>query len=124
MVLDSSYAGEIDDTGLPALMFTDTAEFRNPNYHRPTDTAETLVSEFWRDVVAATQLAGSETPWAIATSALAYLFRVSLPRPSDHVDCSALNSRRFLLGMPRSLFRATLSGRAFLGLYRRGKGLR
>ncbi len=42
------------EAGLPALMLTDTAEFRNPNYHRPTDTAETLVSEFWRDVVAAT----------------------------------------------------------------------
>ena len=28
--------------GLPALMWTDTAEFRNPHYHRPTDTPETL----------------------------------------------------------------------------------
>jgi Zn-dependent M28 family amino/carboxypeptidase len=28
--------------GIPALMWTDTAEFRNPNYHRPTDTPETL----------------------------------------------------------------------------------
>jgi hypothetical protein len=27
---------------IPALMWTDTAEFRNPNYHRPTDTPETL----------------------------------------------------------------------------------
>jgi hypothetical protein len=27
---------------LPALMLTDTAEFRNPNYHRPTDTPDTL----------------------------------------------------------------------------------
>jgi aminopeptidase YwaD len=25
-----------------AIMLTDTANFRNPNYHRPTDTAETL----------------------------------------------------------------------------------
>jgi hypothetical protein len=28
--------------GLPAVMVTDTAFFRNPNYHRPTDTPDTL----------------------------------------------------------------------------------
>ena len=28
--------------GLPALMWTDTAGFRNPHYHRATDTPETL----------------------------------------------------------------------------------
>lgn len=28
--------------GIPALMITDTANFRNPNYHRPTDRPETL----------------------------------------------------------------------------------
>ena len=36
--------------GLPALMWTDTAEFRNPNYHRPTDTPETLDYEFMAEV--------------------------------------------------------------------------
>jgi Zn-dependent M28 family amino/carboxypeptidase len=30
------------DHGYPALMVTDTAFFRNPHYHQPTDTAETL----------------------------------------------------------------------------------
>jgi hypothetical protein len=30
------------DEGSPALMLTDTAMFRNPNYHRHTDTVETL----------------------------------------------------------------------------------
>jgi hypothetical protein len=29
-------------SGLPALMLTDTAEFRNPNYHQPSDRIETL----------------------------------------------------------------------------------
>ena len=29
-------------TGFPAVMVTDTAEFRNPHYHRSTDTPETL----------------------------------------------------------------------------------
>ncbi len=28
--------------GIPALMVTDTAPFRNPNYHRPTDLPDTL----------------------------------------------------------------------------------
>lgn len=28
--------------GYPALMVTDTAPFRNPNYHQPTDTPDTL----------------------------------------------------------------------------------
>jgi hypothetical protein len=27
-------------------MLTDTANFRNPNYHRPTDTLETLNLDF------------------------------------------------------------------------------
>jgi Zn-dependent M28 family amino/carboxypeptidase len=32
--------------GLPALMWTDTAEFRNPHYHRATDTPDTLDYDF------------------------------------------------------------------------------
>lgn len=32
--------------GLPALLWTDTAELRNPNYHLPTDTPDTLDYEF------------------------------------------------------------------------------
>jgi Zn-dependent M28 family amino/carboxypeptidase len=36
--------------GLPALMWTDTAEFRNPHYHRPTDTPETLDYDFLANV--------------------------------------------------------------------------
>ncbi|HYE60846.1 MAG TPA: M20/M25/M40 family metallo-hydrolase [Phycisphaerales bacterium] len=28
--------------GVPAVMLTDTANFRNPNYHKPTDTVETI----------------------------------------------------------------------------------
>lgn len=33
---------EFWDIGVPAVMLTDTSEFRNPNYHKPTDTIETL----------------------------------------------------------------------------------
>jgi Zn-dependent M28 family amino/carboxypeptidase len=35
---------------VPAMLWTDTAEFRNPNYHRPTDTPETLDYSFMRRV--------------------------------------------------------------------------
>lgn len=36
--------------GLPAVLWTDTANFRNPHYHRPTDTPETLDYGFMREV--------------------------------------------------------------------------
>jgi aminopeptidase YwaD len=38
------------DHGYPALMVTDTAFLRNPNYHLSTDTLETLDFEFMRKV--------------------------------------------------------------------------
>jgi len=38
------------DEGFPALMVTDTAFLRNPNYHLPSDTIETLDFEFMRKV--------------------------------------------------------------------------
>jgi aminopeptidase YwaD len=38
------------DQGFPALMITDTAFLRNPNYHLPSDTLETLDFEFMRKV--------------------------------------------------------------------------
>jgi hypothetical protein len=31
---------------LPAMMWTDTSEFRNPHYHQPTDTPDTLDYDF------------------------------------------------------------------------------
>jgi hypothetical protein len=37
--------------GIPAVMVTDTANFRNPHYHQPTDTAETLDAERFTLVV-------------------------------------------------------------------------
>ena len=35
------------DRGMPAVMVTDTAELRNPHYHLPGDTPETLDPEFF-----------------------------------------------------------------------------
>lgn len=52
------------DRGFPAVMLTDTANFRNPHYHQPSDTLDTLNLDFMSQVVhgvvaAATQLAGA-----------------------------------------------------------------
>jgi aminopeptidase YwaD len=38
------------ENGYQAVMITDTAYFRNPNYHKPTDTLETLDIDFISDV--------------------------------------------------------------------------
>jgi len=38
------------DAGYPAVMLTDTANFRNPHYHRETDTVDTLNLEFLSNV--------------------------------------------------------------------------
>jgi Zn-dependent M28 family amino/carboxypeptidase len=38
------------DAGYPALLVTDTSFFRNPHYHRPSDTLETLDLEFMAKV--------------------------------------------------------------------------
>jgi len=34
------------DAGYPAVMITDTSFMRNPHYHQPTDTVDTLDFEF------------------------------------------------------------------------------
>jgi aminopeptidase YwaD len=51
------------DAGYPAVVLTDTANFRNPHYHRETDTLDTLNLEFLSNVAstvtaAVTQIAG------------------------------------------------------------------
>jgi hypothetical protein len=42
------------DAGIEALMLTDSADFRNPNYHTPNDEISTLDFEFMKNVVQAT----------------------------------------------------------------------
>ena len=44
------------EAGLPAIQVTNTANFRNPNYHRPTDTPETLDYGTLAAIAAATGL--------------------------------------------------------------------
>ena len=41
------------DAGYPALMITDTAMFRNPHYHTPYDTSDTLSPDFMSQVAEA-----------------------------------------------------------------------
>jgi hypothetical protein len=52
--------------GYPALMVTDTAFMRNPHYHAPTDTAETLdyarFAEVTRGLIAAVKRLASAAP--------------------------------------------------------------
>lgn len=42
------------DLGFPAVMLTDTTNFRNPNYHEPSDTLDTLNLSFAEKVCRAT----------------------------------------------------------------------
>jgi len=39
------------ERNIPALMWTDTSEFRNPNYHKSSDTPDTLDYTFMQNVV-------------------------------------------------------------------------
>ncbi|MCP9464978.1 MAG: M28 family peptidase [Nitrospira sp.] len=41
------------ERGFPAVMLTDTANFRNPHYHQPTDTIDTLNLDFVESVTEA-----------------------------------------------------------------------
>ena len=50
------------DAGWPALMVTDTAYFRNPHYHGPGDTMETLDFAFMAELVKSLELALAELP--------------------------------------------------------------
>ena len=49
-VLQRSDHAPFWEAGIPALMWTDTSEFRNHHYHQPTDTPDTLDYDFLRSV--------------------------------------------------------------------------
>jgi hypothetical protein len=44
------------EAGLPVVQITDTANFRNPHYHRSTDTPDTVDVQRLADIVAAAGL--------------------------------------------------------------------
>jgi hypothetical protein len=50
------------DAGWPALMVTDTAFFRNPHYHLPSDRIDTLDFSFMAQLVESLELALFELP--------------------------------------------------------------
>jgi Zn-dependent M28 family amino/carboxypeptidase len=56
------------DAGLPAVMVTDTAFFRNPNYHLPSDTIDTLDFTFMAELVKSLELALHALPPASTKS--------------------------------------------------------
>ena len=56
------------DAGLPALMITDTAFFRNPNYHLPSDTIDTLDFTFMTELVKSLELALMQLPFPATKS--------------------------------------------------------
>lgn len=56
------------DVGIQALMLTDAANFRNPNYHTPGDTIGTLNFEFMKNVVKATLATAAELAIPISAS--------------------------------------------------------
>lgn len=56
------------DAGMQALMLTDAANFRNPNYHTPGDSLGTLNFEFMKNVVKATLATAAELAIPISAS--------------------------------------------------------
>ena len=64
-ILRSDHAAFLAE-GYPALMATDTANFRNPNYHQPTDTPDTLDPAFLTGSIRAA-LAGLATYASVDT---------------------------------------------------------
>lgn len=65
--------------GYPALMLTDTAPLRNPHYHQPTDTVETLdvvtldeeiIWDYPKDFFASADAATNPYPYEIDVSAI------------------------------------------------------
>lgn len=55
LILESRFSDHSPfwDKGFQALMLTDTAMFRNPHYHRPSDTSEKIDFDFMADVTRA-----------------------------------------------------------------------
>ncbi|MET9514847.1 M28 family peptidase [Streptomyces sp. NPDC002994] len=59
--LDRSDHASFWNAGIPALMLTGTANFRNPHYHRPTDTPDTL--DYGRLAAVAVATAATAASW-------------------------------------------------------------
>jgi hypothetical protein len=60
--LDRSDHASFWNAGIPALMLTGTANFRNPHYHRPTDTPDTIDHRRLAAVAVATAATAASWP--------------------------------------------------------------
>ena len=83
------------DEGYRAVMLTDTANFRNPHYHQPTDTLDTLDLEFLEgvaEIVAGCieDLAGASRPWWDS----AIQAQMANPKPVPFFVCDLASSVR------------------------------
>jgi Zn-dependent M28 family amino/carboxypeptidase len=52
------------DAGIASVMWTDTSEFRNPHYHLPSDTPETLDYEFMSRVAQLALARAASRAWS------------------------------------------------------------
>jgi hypothetical protein len=59
------------EAGVPAIMISDTANYRNPHYHEPTDTPETLDYERLAAIVGATAVAIARVAGLVSRTAQA-----------------------------------------------------
>jgi Zn-dependent M28 family amino/carboxypeptidase len=93
------------NAGIPSIMWTDTSEFRNPHYHRASDTPDTLDYDFMSEV---------------AKLALVRVIRVSAGGPSrsmpTEIDFSGGSRGKFhrasvMLRLPRRGARSPPSSR-------------
>ncbi|MFF4228912.1 M28 family peptidase [Streptomyces sp. NPDC001820] len=64
--LDRSDHAAFWNAGIPALMLTGTANFRNRNYHRPTDTPDTI--DYRRLAALAVATAATVTFWPVGVT--------------------------------------------------------
>lgn len=74
--------------GIPAIMVTDTANFRNPNYHKPTDTIETLNPEYFTRTVRALAGAIDTLAGPMDKPAIEWKRQPPKPQPADDSDPS------------------------------------
>jgi hypothetical protein len=74
--------------GVPALIIADTANFRNPHYHQPTDTIETLDTE--RFTIAAKALVGAL--YRLAGPAGSELIELTPPAPQHSAPPAPVDS--------------------------------
>lgn len=91
-ILRSDHAAFLAE-GIPAMLITDTADFRNPNYHGPTDTPDTIDPAFLENSIR-TSLAGLITLTASDQDGDGRSDLCHPPEPTDPTDPTAPDPAR------------------------------